>query len=156
MSEKRCRFCLKLNKINVSIIDVKKMSTSLHAISNVVFDKVYFVKVIPIIWGPKMRFPEGSPNSTSEKLIFCQFEVIFSTFKLFPWRWGLFPVSAFQEKSFDKKMSSPAGLKKSYSIFRKSINFGHFSLSGFTFRVNFLNVNAKFQTIHGQFPGGGC
>ena len=53
-------------------------------------------------------------------------------------------------------MSSLAGLKKRYSIFRKSTDFGHFWLPGSTFKVDFLNVQAKFQKILGQFPGGGC
>ena len=49
-----------------------------------------------------------------------------------------------------------AGLKKNYSIFHKSTDFGHFWLPGSTFKVNFLNVQAKFQKILGQFPGEGC
>ena len=50
-------------------------------------------------------------------------------------------------------MSSLAGLKKSYSLFRKSTDFGQFWLPGSTFNVEFLNVQAKFQRIPGQFPG---
>ena len=53
-------------------------------------------------------------------------------------------------------MSSLASLKKSYSIFRESTDFGHFWLSGSTFKDNFLNVQAKFQKIPVNFPGGGC
>ena len=53
-------------------------------------------------------------------------------------------------------MSFLAGLKKSYSIFRKSTDFGHFWLPGSTFKVEFLNVQAKFWEILGQFPGEGC
>ena len=53
-------------------------------------------------------------------------------------------------------MSSLAGLKKSYSIFRESTDFGHFWLPGSTFKVNFLNVQAKIRKILGQFPGEPC
>ena len=53
-------------------------------------------------------------------------------------------------------MSSLAGLKKSYLFFRKSTDFGYFWLPGSTFKVNFLNVQANFQKIPGQFPERGC
>ena len=53
------------------------MSTSLHAVFNVVFGNVYFVIVISNIHGRKMRFSESSQNSMSEKWIFGEFEVIF-------------------------------------------------------------------------------
>ena len=48
-------------------------------------------------------------------------------------------------KYFSEKISSLAGLKKNFSIFRKSTEFGHLWLPGSTFKVNFLNVKAKFQ-----------
>ena len=41
-------------------------------------------------------------------------------------RGGYFPVSTLREELFNEKMSSLAGLKKSYSIFRKGTDFGHF------------------------------
>ena len=53
------------------------MSTSLHAVVNVVFGNVYFVLVFFFIHGQKMRFSESTRNSISEKSIFGQFEVIF-------------------------------------------------------------------------------
>ena len=53
------------------------MSTSLHAVFNVVFGNVYFVIVISNLHGRKMQFPESSQISLSEKSIFGQFEVIF-------------------------------------------------------------------------------
>ena len=53
------------------------MSTSLHAVFNVVFSNVYFVILIINICGQKMRFSESSQNSLSEKSIFGHFEVIF-------------------------------------------------------------------------------
>ena len=53
------------------------MSTSLHAVFNIVFGIVYFVIVIFNIHGRKMRFFESSENSMSEKSNFGHFEVIF-------------------------------------------------------------------------------
>ena len=53
------------------------MSTSLHAVFNVVVGIVYFVKVIFNIQGRKMRFSESSENSLFEKSIFGHFDVIF-------------------------------------------------------------------------------
>ena len=53
------------------------MSTSIHAVVNVVFGNVYFVVVIFNNHGQKMRFSESSQNSISEKSIFGHFEVIF-------------------------------------------------------------------------------
>ena len=54
-----------------------KMSTSLHAVINVVSGNVYFVTVIFNILGQKLRLSESSQNSISEKSIFGHFEVIF-------------------------------------------------------------------------------
>ena len=52
----------------MSDIDVKnKMSTSLHAVFNVVFGNVYFVIVIFIIRGRKLRFSGSSQTSISGK-----------------------------------------------------------------------------------------
>ena len=53
------------------------MSTSLHAVFNVVFGNVYFVIVIFNIHGQKMRIFESGQNSMSVKSIFGHFEVIF-------------------------------------------------------------------------------
>ena len=53
------------------------MSTSLHAVFNVVSGNVYFVIVIFNICGRKMQVSENSQNSISEKSIFGHFEVIF-------------------------------------------------------------------------------
>ena len=53
------------------------MSTSLHAVFNVVSGNVYFVIVIFNIQGRKMQFSESNENSMSENSIFGQFEVIF-------------------------------------------------------------------------------
>ena len=54
-----------------------KMSTSLHAIFNVISRNVNFVLVIFNIHGRKMRFLESTQDSMSEKSIFGHFEVIF-------------------------------------------------------------------------------
>ena len=80
----------------------------------------------------------------------------FSTYKIFPTRGWIIPVSTFKREYFNEKISSLVGLRKSYLIFRKNTDFGHFCLPGSTFKVNFLNVQAKFQIILGQFPVGSC
>ena len=53
------------------------MSTSLHAVFNVVSGNVYFVIVIFNIHGRKIRFSESTQNSMSEKPIFGHFGAIF-------------------------------------------------------------------------------
>ena len=53
------------------------MSTSLHAVFNVVSGNVYLVIVIFNIHGRKMRFSESTQKFISEKSIFGQFEAIF-------------------------------------------------------------------------------
>ena len=60
------------------------MSTSLHAVFNVVSGNVYFVIVVFNSRGRKMRFSESSQNSISEKSIFGHFEVIFLNIQFFP------------------------------------------------------------------------
>ena len=132
------------------------MSTSLHAVFNVVFVIVDFVIVIFIICGRKMQFSESSQNSISEKSILVNLRSFFSTYKNFPGREWLFPVIKLKEEYFYERTSSLAGLKKRYSIFRKSTDFGHFSPPRSTFKVDFPNVQAKFRKILAQFPGGGC
>ena len=59
------------------------MSTSLHAVFNVVFGIVYFVIVIFNSCGRKMRFSERTQNFMSEKSIFGHFEVIFLNVQFF-------------------------------------------------------------------------
>ena len=110
----------------MSDINVKKMSTSLHAVFNVVSGNVCFVLLVFNIGGRKMRFSESSQNSISEKSIFGHFEVSFLNVQFFSERALLFPVSTIQENHFDERMSSLAGLKKNYLISRKSTDFGHF------------------------------
>ena len=53
------------------------MSTSLHAVFNLVSGKVYFVIGIFNIHGRKMQFSESTQNFLSKKSIFGHFEVIF-------------------------------------------------------------------------------
>ena len=120
------------------------MSTSLHAVFNVVSGNVFFVIVIFNNRGRKMRFSENSQNSISEKSIFRHFEVIFLNVYFFSRAGWYFPVSTFKEEYFNEKMSFLAGLKKSYSTFRKSTDFGHFGLPGSTFKVIF-SMYRKFS-----------
>ena len=88
------------------------MSTSLHAVFEVVFGSIYFVIVIFNIHGRQMRFSESSQNSLSEKSIFGQFEVFFLNVKIFARAGWLFPVFTIKEEYFTENMSSLAGLKK--------------------------------------------
>ena len=53
------------------------MSTSLHAVFNVVSGNVDFVIVFFNVNGRKMRFSESSQNFITGKLFFGHFEVIF-------------------------------------------------------------------------------
>ena len=53
------------------------MSTSLHAVFNVVVGNVYLVIVIFNFHGRKTQFSESTQNSLAEKSIFDQFDVIF-------------------------------------------------------------------------------
>ena len=53
------------------------MNTSLHAVFNINFGNGYFVVVIFIIHGRKMRFSGSCQNFMSENSIFGHFEVIF-------------------------------------------------------------------------------
>ena len=46
-------------------------------------------------------------------------------------------------------MSSITGLKKSFLNFRKSTDIGNFWLPRSEFKVNLLNVQAKFHKIFG-------
>ena len=102
----------------MSIIYVlQKLSTSLHAVFNLIFGTVCFVIVIFSIHGPKMQFSESSQNSMSEKSVFGHFEVIFSTYNFFPGRELFFLVITFKKKFFNEKMSSLAGLRKKLFIF---------------------------------------
>ena len=62
------------------------MSKPLHAVFDVVSLNVNFNIVLLNIHGRKLRFSASSQNSISEKSIFGQFEVLFSTYKFFQGR----------------------------------------------------------------------
>ena len=106
------------------------------------FETCDFLQVIRIP-NPKIQF---SVNLKS----------FFSTYKFLPEKGWLFPVSTFKEKYFTEKIGSLAGFKEVYSISRKSTDFGQFWLQRSTFKVNFLNVQAKFRKKFCQFPWEGC
>ena len=99
-----------------------------------------------------MRFSESSQNFPIEKSIFSQFEVHFLDVKLFSGPVVVFPVSTYEEKCFNEKMSSLASFNKNYSFFPESTNFGHFWLPRSVFKVDFLSVQAKFQEMVVEFP----
>ena len=99
-----------------------KLSTSLHAVFRLIFWAMYTLSWLFLIFVvKKMRFSESRQNSIFEKLIFGHFEVLFRNLRVW-----LFFVSKVQDEYFSEKMSSLAGLKKNYSIFRKSTDVGHF------------------------------
>ena len=75
---------------------------------------------------------------------------------IFPKRGWLFPVSTFKGEYFNEEMSFLAGLKKNYSISRKSTDFGRFWLPGSTFKVDFLHVGNNFQKIFGTLLRESC
>ena len=91
------------------------MSSSLHAVFNVVPRKVYFFSYFKY--------------SRSKNAIFCKsskfhirkidFWSLFSTHKVVPGRGWLFPVSTFKEEFYDEKMSSLAGLNKKLFNFQQ-------------------------------------
>ena len=60
-----------------------------------------------------------------KKLFLVNLRSFLSTYKPFPRRGWLVSVSTLRKEYFDEKMSSLVGLKKSYKIFCKSIDFGH-------------------------------
>ena len=134
--------------------DKNRKSTSLHGAFNVIFGNVYFVMVILNNCGRKLQLSESSQKSLSEK--FGPFEVNFLNVCIFPRAGVVISCFLFNKEYFNEKMSSLVGLEKSYSFFCKSTDFGHFWLPGSTFKVDFLNVQANFQTIIGYFPGVGC
>ena len=111
--------------------------------SILVVEKCDFLKVVKIPY-PKNRFLVIL-RSFSQRIIFSQSA-----------GGGSIRVTMFKEVSFIEKKSSLVGLKKSDSIFCKSADFGPSRLPRSTFKVVFLNVQAKFQKIFGQFPGKGC
>ena len=103
------------------------MSTSSHAVFDVVIGNVYFVIVISNIYGQKIRFSESSENFVSEKSIFGQFEVISSTYKLEPPRRGGYFLLVHSKGSFwTKKTSSLSGLKKKLFNFPQKYRFWPF------------------------------
>ena len=131
------------------------MSTSVHSVFHLIFVIWYFVLLFLNIYGRKMRFSEGSQNSISEKSIFGNFEIKFFNVQIFLGG-AVFPVSIIKNEYFLANMSSLVGLKKSYWFSREGTDFGHFWRPRSTFKVDLLNVQAKFGNILVQFPRRCC
>ena len=122
-----------------------KLSTLLHWKLHVVFGGKYFFIVCCYINGGQMRFLQVaifpySKNRFSVNLSSSFFNLLFC-----PGRGCFFPVNTNKLEYDGGKMSSLAGLNKSFSISRKSTAFGLFWLPRSTFKVDFLNVEAKFR-----------
>ena len=62
------------------------MSTSLHAVFNLVFGSVYFALVIFKIYGRKMRISASSQNLYPKTRFLVSLRSFFSTCKVFPGR----------------------------------------------------------------------
>ena len=101
----------------------------------------------------KCNFLKVVKNPNRKFRFLVNLRSFFSTYKFFPVRGWLFPVSKFHARYFNEKISSIDGLKKSYSNFRKSTDFGQFWLPRATFQVNFLDVQANFQKSMVRFLG---
>ena len=96
-----------------------EVSTSIHAIFDLVFRNSYFFIVISNTCGPKMQFPANSQNSISKNSIFVNLRSFFSTYKNFPEQEWLIPVSKFKEEFLTKQLSSLAGLRKAIQFLAK-------------------------------------
>ena len=123
---------------------------------NVIFGNVYFVIVVSLFMVEKCDFLKVVKNPYPKNRFLVNLRSFSSRYKCFPEPGWLTPVSTFQNEYFIENMSSLAALKKSYSFFCKSTDFGQFWLPRSTFKVDFLNVQPKYQNILSQFPGGGC
>ena len=75
-------------------------------------EKCDFLQVVKIPF-PKNRF-------------LVNLKPLFSSYIFFPGQGWLLPVRTSEVEYLDEKMSSLAGLKKSYLISRKGTDFGHF------------------------------
>ena len=76
-----------------------------------------------------------------------------STCNFLPGRGWLSPVSTVQKEFFNEKKSSLACLKKSYSLFRKSTDFGHFYYLGPPSKSNISMYKQKLEKSSVSFQG---
>ena len=102
------------------------MSTSLHAVSKVTYGNIYFVTPISNIHVRKCDFLQVIKIPYLKNRFLVNLEQYSQRIKFFPGRGWFFPVSKIKEEHFKEKMSSPAGLEKSYSNSRKNTDFGQF------------------------------
>ena len=114
------------------------MITSFYVLFKVVFAIIHFVILVFKINGQKVQFSSSCITSIPEKKIWSF--------------WGQF--------SPGKKIGGVADASlvstKSFPISSKSNDFGNLWVPRSTFKVDFLNVQAKFQKHFGQFPGESC
>ena len=120
------------------------MSTSLHAVFNVVSGNVYFVILIFDILGvEKCDFLKVVKIPYPKIRFLVTLSPFFSTYKFFPGREWHFPVSTFQEEYFNEKMSSLAGLKKKLFNFPQKYRF-------WPFLATWVHIQSRFSQRTGK------
>ena len=138
---KKVQFLFKIQELNVSIINVGcTKGTSSSTVINVICAKFYLANFAFNLSDRKLRFPESSQSSTTGKLIFGQFDVIFSQrMNFFRCRGDFFYIKN-EQGFFKHRMSSLAVLNKKLIIFLQNYRFWFFWLTRSTFKVDFLDL----------------
>ena len=119
------------------------MSTSLHAVFNVVFGNVYVVIVIFNIHGRKCDFLKVVKIPYLKIRFLVNLRSFFSTYKFFTGRGWYFPVSTFKQEYFNGKMSSLAGLKKKLFNFLQKYRF-------WPFLTTWVHIQSQFSQRTGK------
>ena len=120
------------------------MSTSLHAIINVMFGNVYFVILIFNICGQKCDFLKVVKIPYPKSRFLVTLRSFFSTYKFFPGRGWIFPVIKSKLEFFNEKMSSLAGLKKNL------FNFPPQKYRFWPFLTTWVHLQSRFSQRIGK------
>ena len=124
------------------------MSTWLHAVFNVVFANVYFVKFFSIFVVEKCNFLKVVKTLCPKNRFLIILRSFFSTYDFFPgWEW-FFAVSTLQYKFFKEKMSSLAGLKKKIFNFLIKYRFWPFLTTWVHLQSRFSQRTGKISKNH--------
>ena len=97
----------------------------------------------------KCDFYESTQNSIPGKSIFGQFEVSFLNVYFFSRAGWFFSVITFEEKHFNEKMSSLAGLKKKLFIFLQKNRF-------WPFLTTWVHIQSRFSQRTRKFSKNPC